>query len=155
MLARATRRSIRSSHADAESAAACNAACAAASRRRRSASGPSPWRARPRGAAACRSRRNASWSSWLRLLHCSCRFLDRFVDLLVAGAAAQVPRDRFLDSLAARVRLALEQRLRRHQDPGGAVAALRAAEIGEGRLQRMQLAAARQPLDGLYRTAFA
>src|SRR2546425_1278581 len=58
---------------------------------------------------------------------------------------------RSLDAFAARVRLALEQCLRRHQDPGGAIAALRAAEVCKGRLQWVQLSVARQPLDCLDR----
>src|SRR5688500_8583550 len=68
-------------------------------------------------------------------------FLDGFEDLLVAGAAAQVSGDRFLDSFPGGLRLLLQQGLRRHQDPRGAVAALRGAEVGERGLQRMELCA--------------
>src|SRR5436190_14511075 len=82
-------------------------------------------------------------------------FGDRFLDLLVAGAAAQISRDRFLDALARRARLARKQRLRRHQDARRAVAALRRAEVGKGRLQRIELGAAAETFDGVDRLAFA
>src|SRR5689334_1626299 len=78
-------------------------------------------------------------------------FFDRLDDLLVPGAAAQVARDRFLDTLARRLRLVREQRLGGEQDPGRAIAALCGAEIGEGGLQRMQLRPARQALHRLDR----
>src|SRR5712691_11736138 len=155
MLARARRRSIRSWRADAESAAACSAACAAASRRRQSALGPSPWRGRPRGDAACRSRRNGSWLSLPGLPHFSRGLLDRLVDLLVTRTAAQVARDRFLDPLAAWVWFSFEQGFCGHQDAGGAVAALCPAEIGERGLQWVQLGAVCEPLHGFDRPPFA
>src|SRR5262245_42043984 len=55
------------------------------------------------------------------------RFLDRLEDLEVAGAAAEVSRDRLLDLNARRIRVPIEERLRREQDPRRAVAALRGA----------------------------
>src|SRR5688572_9688793 len=78
-----------------------------------------------------------------------CGLLDGLVDLLVAGTAAEIPRDRFPDALARRVALALEQGFGGHEDPRGAVAALRRAEVGESRLQRMQLRPARQAFHGV------
>src|SRR5687768_6205770 len=78
------------------------------------------------------------------MLHPPRRLFDRFENLLVAGAAAQVSRDGLLDPLPGRILLMLEQRLRGHQDAGGAVAALRGAEVGKGGLQRVQLGAAGQ-----------
>src|SRR5882724_3175463 len=87
--------------------------------------------------------------------HPSRAFFDRLVDLLIPRAAAQVSRDRLLDPLAARIRIFLEQGLRRHEDPGRAIAALRAAQIGERGLQRVELRAGGEPLHGLDRTAFA
>ena len=73
---------------------------------------------------------------------------DRFDDLQVAGAAAQVARQRLADPLARRMRLAIEQRLRGDQDARRAVAALRGAEVGEALLQRMQPAVRGEPFDG-------
>src|SRR3954465_1465014 len=77
---------------------------------------------------------------------------DRLNDLLVTGAAAKVARNRFLDALARGLRLVCEQGLRREQDAGRAVAALRGAEVGKGGLQRMQLRTERHPFHRLDRT---
>src|SRR5262245_21121632 len=74
---------------------------------------------------------------------------DRLVDLLVAGAAAEVAGDRLADSFAGRIGLALEQGFRGHQDARGAVAALRRSEVGKSGLQRMQLGAAGKAFHGL------
>src|ERR1043166_1348673 len=63
--------------------------------------------------------------------------LHRFVNLDVAGAAAQVPGQRFANLLARWPRRVLEQRLRRQQNPRRAVAALRRAQLRETFLQRM------------------
>ena len=64
--------------------------------------------------------------------------LHGFDDLQVPGAAAQVAGQRLADPLARRIGLAIEQRPRRDQDAGRAVAALRPAEVGEGLLQRVE-----------------
>src|SRR5688572_21411207 len=76
-------------------------------------------------------------------------FFDRLEDLLVAGAAAEVARDRFLDAFSGRSGFLFEQRLGRHQYPRGAVAALRGPEVGKGGLQRMELCPHGQALDRL------
>src|SRR5690242_4669262 len=67
--------------------------------------------------------------------------LHRFVDLDVAGAAAEVARERRLDLLAGRPRIPDEERFGREEERRGAVAALRRAELRERFLQRMQRAA--------------
>src|SRR5688572_31278412 len=82
-------------------------------------------------------------------------FLDRFEYLLVPGAAAQIAGDRLADRLARRGRVALEERLGRHQAAGRAVAALGGPEVGEGRLQGMEPGAARQAFDRLDAAALA
>ena len=83
------------------------------------------------------------------------RFLDRFVDLHVPRAAAQIARNRLLDPLAAGVRILVEQRLRRHQDARRAIAALRAAQVGERGLQRVQRRPAGEAFDRLDGLALA
>src|SRR6266513_637630 len=82
-------------------------------------------------------------------------FLDRFETLLIPGAAAKVACNGFLDSFPVGISFAVEERFRGHQDPRGAVAALRGAEVGESSLQGMQLRAAAEPFDRLHRAAFA
>src|SRR5881628_812658 len=57
--------------------------------------------------------------------------LHRLVDLDVAGTAAEVAREGLLHLVAGRPRALGEQRLRGEQKGGGAVAALRRAELGE------------------------
>src|SRR5688572_16901914 len=83
------------------------------------------------------------------------RFFDGFKNLLVAGTAAQVARDRLLDAVARWIRLVLEERLSGHQDARCAIAALGGAEVGEGALQRMERRPVRQALDGFNRLALA
>src|SRR5512134_10149 len=80
------------------------------------------------------------------IAHPSRRFFYCFEDLLVAGASAQIAGDGFFDPLARRRLFFVEKRFRGHQDARRAIAALRGAEVGEGRLQRMQLRTARQTL---------
>src|SRR5213083_706155 len=89
------------------------------------------------------------------IAHPARTLLDRFDDLLVAGAAAEIPGDRLIDALARGMRLVREQRLGGHQDPRRAVAALRSAKIGEGRLQRMQLGAAGEAFHRIDGATFA
>src|ERR687895_15338 len=81
------------------------------------------------------------------MFHPPCSLFDGFENLLVAGAAAKVPRDRLANPFARGRLLALEECLGRHQDAGSAVAALRRAEVGESRLQRVELGAASEALD--------
>ncbi len=72
-------------------------------------------------------------------------------DAGVAAAPADVPAEPFVDVLECRLRLAVEQRSRRHDETGGAVAALqrrpvpRRALFGESPDHRIVEA---QPLDG-------
>src|SRR6266513_4997240 len=82
-------------------------------------------------------------------------FLDRLEDLLIPGAAAKVARNGFLDSFPVGHSFFVEERFRGHQDPGGAVAELRGAEVGDSRLQGMQLRAAAEALDRFHRAALA
>src|SRR5437016_1811665 len=82
-------------------------------------------------------------------------FLDRFENLLIPGAAAKVARDGFLRSFPIGHCFVVEERFRRHQDPGGAVAALRGAEVGESCLQGMQLRAAAEAFDRFHRAGLA
>src|SRR5207248_3189105 len=79
--------------------------------------------------------------------HASRRQFDRLVDLDVAGAAAQVAGQRLFDLIARRSRVAREQRLRGEEKRRSAIAALRRAKLGEGVLQRVQIAARGHPLD--------
>src|ERR1051325_9265249 len=74
--------------------------------------------------------------------------LDRFVNLEVAGAAAEVSGQGFLDVVSARLRIGCEERLGGEQKCRSTVAALRGAEIGERLLERMELAALRHAFDG-------
>ena len=76
------------------------------------------------------------------------RPLDRFEDLVVARAAAQVAGERLLDLLAGRLREFLQQVGRRHQDAGRAVAALHRARVDEGLLEGMQALSARRSRRG-------
>src|SRR5882762_1806143 len=71
------------------------------------------------------------------IAHPARTLFDRFDDLLVTRAAAEIARDRFVDALARGMGLVREQRLGGHQDAGRAVAALGRAEVRESRLQRM------------------
>ena len=60
-------------------------------------------------------------------------------DLLVAGAAAEVPGERLAHDRLARVRIALEQVVRGHDQPGRAEAALHRPGVEICLLDRMQL----------------
>src|SRR6267378_8262543 len=61
--------------------------------------------------------------------------LHRLDDLLVAGAAAQVPADRIADLLFGRARVRIQQALGRDQHARGALAALQAVRLAEAVLQ--------------------
>src|SRR5207245_3620475 len=74
--------------------------------------------------------------------------LDRLDDVLVAGAAAEVPLDPQPDLLLGWLRIAFQQLLGRHDHARRAVAALQAMLVPEGLLQRVQLAPHGQALDG-------
>src|SRR5207244_2658947 len=66
------------------------------------------------------------------------RRLNRFKDLLIPRAATEISRQRFADLIARRMRMLVQQRLRRDEESRRAVAALRGAEIGERFLKRME-----------------
>ena len=68
-------------------------------------------------------------------------------DVLVAGAAAQVARERPPDLVLGRVRVLVEEGLGGQHHPGRAEAALEAVLLLEPLLQRVQLARAGEPLD--------
>src|SRR5690606_16807379 len=68
---------------------------------------------------------------------------------LIAGAAAKVALQRCLDLLVARVRRTHPQRIKRHHETRSAEPALRAVEIHDRLLHRMQLTVCTlQMLDG-------
>src|SRR6267143_1080018 len=78
---------------------------------------------------------------------------DRGDHRRVAGAAAEVARDRVADLLLRRLRVLVEQRRRRHQHAGNAESALGHAVAYERILHRRERSAPRQPLDGRDRPA--
>ena len=73
---------------------------------------------------------------------------DGVEDLLIAGAAAEVARERLADLVVARIRAAGEQVRRRDDEPRRAEAALDGARLDEGLLHAVQAAALGQALDG-------
>src|SRR5882724_11750536 len=73
----------------------------------------------------------------------------RLDDVLVAGAAAQVPRQRPPHVLLGGIRVLLEQGRGGHYHARGAEPALQAVLLLEALLERVQLAGAGQALDGL------
>ena len=81
------------------------------------------------------------------------RRAHRLDDVLVAGAAAEIGREHVEQVLVADVGLALEHAGREHQEARRAEAALQPVMLDEGALQRMQLVALREPLDGADRLA--
>src|SRR5262245_63976416 len=66
--------------------------------------------------------------------------LNGFQDILVARAAAGVPGNRFADLWLGRVRVLGQEMIGREQQAWGAVATLQPVVIGEGLLERMQVA---------------
>src|SRR5437763_15681223 len=82
--------------------------------------------------------------------HAGRRQLHGLVDLDVARAAAEVARQRVLDVLPAGAGVPGEQGLGGEQERRGAIAALRRAELREGVLERVQLAAAGHSFDRPY-----
>src|SRR5215207_195759 len=80
-------------------------------------------------------------------------FLDRVQDLAVAGAAAQVADQLAADPLAARPRVALQERPGGEQHAGRAEAALRGAVAQEARLQGVEIATRGQAAHGHERAA--
>src|SRR5687767_4218779 len=78
-----------------------------------------------------------------------CR-LDRPRDPVIAGAAAQVPHHPLADLVVARPRVLGEQRRRRDELAGRANAALESALADERVLERGELVAVGETLDGLH-----
>src|SRR5512144_2894760 len=74
-------------------------------------------------------------------------FLDRRDDVAVAGAAAEIARDRFLDLLVGRPAALAEQTVSRHEHAGRAAAALHRVVFPERLLRRVQPLVLRQPFD--------
>src|SRR6266849_4764199 len=87
------------------------------------------------------------------LEHCG---FNRFENLKIARAPAQVSGDCFTNLIASRVRILIQQSLRRHQNCRRAVATLRRSEIGESILQWMKVSIFSEALDcqNLLSTAF-
>src|SRR5687767_11411115 len=73
--------------------------------------------------------------------------LDGFVDLQIAGAAAEVPAQRLYDLGAGRRGSLLEERLAGEQESGSAVSALGRAELRERLLQRVEPLGRLHPFD--------
>src|SRR5262249_17469872 len=69
-------------------------------------------------------------------------------DLLVAGAAAEIPRQRLADLVVGRIRRPAEERRGRDDEPGGAEAALHGAGLDERVLHRMEVAVGAEPFHG-------
>ena len=72
---------------------------------------------------------------------------DRLLNLLVAGAAADIPLDALLDLGEGWIGFNIQERLCADDHPGGAEAALHRPRLGEGVGVDRRLAFA-QPLDG-------
>src|SRR3989454_5105040 len=83
------------------------------------------------------------------------RQFHRLVDLDVAGTAAEVARQGLLDLVATGAWGIGEERVGGEEEGWGAVAALGGAQRREGFLQRVQLAALRQPFHRLHPAALA
>src|SRR5881628_474014 len=80
---------------------------------------------------------------------------DRFGNLLVAGAAAKIPRERRAHVVLGGRRVLVQVGLGGEDHAGDAVAALHRAVVDEGALERMELPIAREPLDREHRTPLA
>src|SRR5205085_536358 len=97
--------------------------------------------------AAMRSRSSRNSSSIRSLLRHGGLF-DGVNDLHVACTSAEIAGDGFLDLVARRLGVGVEQGAGGNQHAGRADAALRAAGFEEGLLKRVEAAIARQPFDG-------
>src|SRR5690606_21426521 len=120
--------------------AACLASCCSAARARPASglpcAGARPARTASASAAASRFIGSPSVAEqgrrgWPGVLatHARGGQFDRFEDLLVPGAAAEVAGQLLHDRRPIGVRVRLEQRLRGEQEPGRAVAALRRTQL--------------------------
>src|SRR6266540_4370160 len=112
------------------------------------------------------SLRGMLWPAQPRLVSCSStvsgfsivsitlrRPLDRFDDVHIPRAAADVSLDRLADLRLARARVRVEQVLGRHQHSGRAVAALEGVIVAERLLERVQRPVVGKALDRLDRGA--
>src|SRR5207248_2987853 len=109
-----------------------------------------PWkRTLSVASTACASPLNVGmrWRRGLRLCPRPGGVLDRLDDVHVAGAAANVARDRPTDLFLARVGVALEQRRAHQHHARRAEAALQAVLFVEAGLDRRQGRALREALD--------
>src|SRR5215470_11675857 len=70
-----------------------------------------------------------------------CRQLNRLQNILVAGAAAEIPRKPLFDFFLVRVRVFVQQLVSRHEKPGRAKATLQSVFFAKRFLDRMELAA--------------
>src|SRR5581483_1374155 len=95
---------------------------------------------------ACPIMRNSLIQA-LSLRDSLCRERDGIHDLRIAGAAADVPRNRRANFLARRRGIVLEQNLGGQNHCRRAVTALRRARFGKGNLQRVRFAVLGDALD--------
>ena len=82
------------------------------------------------------------------------RFEHGLDDRDVAGAAAQIARQRRADAVGVRLRFLRQKGMRGHQHAGRAEAALQRVMLAEGGLQRAQRVVVRETLDGDDAAAF-
>src|SRR5918912_87422 len=102
----------------------------------------------------CSTAMPTSLGCWRPLgLQLACRPLHGLDDVLIAGAAADVARERPADLLLAWIRLLLEQGRRNQHHPRRAEAALEAVLLLEALLHGMQRAVAHEALDRGQRAA--
>src|SRR5438128_10930343 len=131
--------------------------------RRRSAppgGGPRPVRARvdrrprPRRSKPRRDpQRRGSFVVEAVQVHRLRRPLDRLDDLSIAGAAAEIARQRFADLGERGLRVRAQQRMRGDHEPGSAEATLHGARFDERALDGIERAAVGEALDGAYLTS--
>src|SRR5438445_648653 len=131
--------------------------------RRRSAppgGGPRPVRARvdrrprPRRSNPRRDpQRRGSFVVEAVQVHRLRRALDRLDDLSIAGATAEIARQRFADLGERGLRVLAQQGMRGDHEPGSAEAALHGAGFDERPLDRIERAAVGEALDGAYLTS--
>src|ERR1700733_7492602 len=80
----------------------------------------------------------------------TCGDKHRSDNRLVAGATADIPRDRFHNFFTSRVGIVIEQYFRRHNHAGGAKAALGRESFCKGALEWMEHAVPGQTVCRLY-----
>src|SRR5690242_17287184 len=75
--------------------------------------------------------------------------LDSLIDLDIPRAATKIPRQRFLNLRARRIRRLLQQLFRYKQEAGRTITTLRRAQIRKRLLKRMKLSASSHAFDCL------